>query len=161
MFPYEREEAATKIKQTLFSRPEFQESKTIGFYLAIGTEVPTKEMIEEAQKLGKQITVPVTNESIEFCKFTSFEDLAPAKYGILEPREKQPLEPDLIIVPGIAFGECMHRIGYGKGYYDDYLSKKPVRRIGICYDFQLLEKLPSHHTDVPMDEIITEKRLIK
>ena len=54
----------------------------------------------------------------------------------------------------------MHRLGYGKGYYDDFLSSSHAHRIGICFDFQVVDKLPSHGNDQRMDEIITEKRVI-
>lgn len=148
-----------KIMQNLFSTEKFKQAQVVGFYLSKGSEVPTLEMIHEAIKLGKKVAVPVTNENIEFCEFS--DDLIEGKYGIPEPREKVPLEPGLVIVPGIAFGRCMHRVGYGKGYYDKYLKKTKVYRIGICYEFQIFNQLPTHEDDVPMNEIITEQRIIK
>ncbi|MBU0532839.1 5-formyltetrahydrofolate cyclo-ligase [Candidatus Micrarchaeota archaeon] len=150
------------IKQKLFSCPRFQKAKTVAFYLHKGSEVNTKNMISEALLLGKEVIVPVTNDKITFYRFTSFEDLQEGKYGILEPKTKvQPSKsPDVIIIPGISFGLCMHRIGYGKGHYDNYLGKSFAYRIGICYDFQVIESLPRHENDQRMDEIITEKRII-
>ncbi|MEW6722772.1 MAG: 5-formyltetrahydrofolate cyclo-ligase, partial [Candidatus Micrarchaeota archaeon] len=61
---------------------------------------------------------------------------------------------------GVAFGLCMHRLGYGKGYYDRFLSRSFAYRIGVCFDFQVEERLPRHDDDERMDEIITEKRII-
>jgi 5-formyltetrahydrofolate cyclo-ligase len=154
--------ASGDIEEKLFSRPRIREAKTIGFYLRKGNEVDTNEMIVMALRKGKEVVVPVTNEKIEFFHFSSFDDLQEGKYGILEPKHRiKPCnEPDLVIVPGISFGLCMHRLGYGKGYYDEYLSKSFAYRIGICYDLQVVEKLPSHKNDERMDEIITEKRII-
>ncbi|HSB46741.1 MAG TPA: 5-formyltetrahydrofolate cyclo-ligase [Candidatus Bilamarchaeum sp.] len=151
------------IAKSLFSRPRFLEAKTIGLYLPKGNEVDTRDMISMALRKGKEVVVPVTNEKIEFFHFSSFGDLVPGKYGILEPqrRIKPCNEPDLVVAPGVSFGLCMHRLGYGKGYYDEYLSKSFAYRIGICYDFQVVEKLPSHVNDERMDEIITEKRVIE
>ena len=148
------------IQQRLFSREQFQKAKTVAFYLHIGSEVNTHEMISEAMKLGKQVLVPYTNEKIEFCYFNSFDESEKGKYGILEPKEKKKFEghPDVVIVPGAVFGRCMHRIGYGKGYYDRHFKNSSSYRIGICYDFQLLDKLPRHEHDEGMDEIITEKQ---
>jgi 5-formyltetrahydrofolate cyclo-ligase len=60
----------------------------------------------------------------------------------------------------VSFGLCMHRLGYGKGYYDRYLAQSPAYRIGICFDFQIVERLPVHDDDERMDEIVTEKRVI-
>jgi 5-formyltetrahydrofolate cyclo-ligase len=151
-----------QIRMKLFSRPRFQEARYVAFYLCKGSEVDTREMILEAQKLGKEVLVPVTNDRIEFYHFISFEDLQEGKYGILEPKSRvEPCKPpDLVIVPGICFGLCMHRIGYGKGHYDEYLGKAFAYRIGLCYDFQVLDSLPRHENDQRMDEIITEQRII-
>jgi len=68
----------------------------------------------------------------------------------------------LIIVPGVAFDLNLNRIGYGKGYYDRFLSKvsKNVPKIALAYDFQVLESISEGENDIKMDMIITEKRII-
>lgn len=144
----------------LLARPRFREARTVGFYLPIGNEVDTRPMIERAIAMGKQVAVPYTDHQITFCRFHSFDSLKAGKYGIKEPEPREPLEPELIVVPGVAFGLCMHRLGFGKGYYDRYLASSFAYRIGVCFDFQLYEKLPSHGGDQRMDEIITERRVI-
>ncbi|MEW6035238.1 MAG: 5-formyltetrahydrofolate cyclo-ligase [Candidatus Micrarchaeota archaeon] len=144
----------------LFSRERFREASIIGFYIPKGNEVDTRPMIERTLAMGKTVAVPYTDHKITFCRFTSFESLKAGKYGILEPDSREPLEPELIVVPGVAFGLCMHRLGYGKGYYDRYLASSFAYRVGVCYDLQVVEKLPSHEDDQRMDEIITEKRII-
>jgi 5-formyltetrahydrofolate cyclo-ligase len=151
------------IMERLFSCRRFAEAKTAAFYLPKGNEVNTERMIGHAIRLGKEVAVPVTDHKITFVRFRSFTDLQPGKYGIPEPSKRETLnaEPDVIIVPGVSFGLCMHRLGYGKGYYDRYLAASPAYRIGICYDFQVVEKLPVHEDDQRMDEIITEKRVIR
>jgi 5-formyltetrahydrofolate cyclo-ligase len=158
----ELSERSRTIMQSLFSRPRFKEAKTVAFYIPKGTEVDTREMILQALDQGKEVLVPVTNHKITFYRFTSFADLKQGKYGILEPKtlEKPSKPPGLVIIPGLCFGLCMHRLGYGKGYYDSYLGKSFSYRIGLCFDFQVVEKLPTHENDQRMDEIITEKRII-
>lgn len=79
---------------------------------------------------------------------------------------------DLIIVPAVAFDYSKNRIGFGGGYYDTFLSRillndqnngknrnKPLV-IGVCYDFQLIDYIPSEVHDIKMDCIITEKNII-
>ena len=79
---------------------------------------------------------------------------------------------DLIIVPATAFDYSKNRIGFGGGYYDTFLSKvifnnkanrknrnKPLI-IGVCYDFQLIDYIPSEDHDVKMDYIVTEKNIV-
>ena len=146
----------------LFASPRFKEAKTVAFYLPKGNEVDTAKMIECALALEKEVLVPATDHKINFCRFTSFDDLVPGRFGIQEPKSHSPpsREADIVIIPGVSFGLCMHRLGYGKGYYDRYLANSPAYRIGICYDFQVVEKLPTHENDERMDEIITDKRVI-
>ena len=79
---------------------------------------------------------------------------------------------DLIIVPAVAFDYSKNRIGFGGGYYDTFLSRillndqnngknrnKPLV-IGVFYDFQLIDYIPSEVHDIKMDCIITEKNII-
>jgi len=150
------------IAKSLHKCDRYIEAKTVAFYLPKGNEVDTFGMIKAAMKDGKEVLVPVTDHQINLFRFVSKEDLQPGKYGIMEPKSRisPSKEPDVIIVPGVAFGLCMHRLGYGKGYYDRYLAKSPAYRIGICYDLQIVEKLPTHEDDERMDEIITEKRVM-
>ena len=156
-------EKSEEIRQRLFNLEEFKSAKCIAFYLSKGSEVNTSEMIREALSIGKEVLVPVTNEEIELMKFTSFGDLAPAKFGIPEPKTKikPEKEPDAIIVPGLAFDLDLHRLGYGKGYYDKLLKNSSAKRIGICFDVQIVEKIPRHEHDQKLDMIITEKKILK
>ncbi len=157
-------EKSERIAENVSTHARFLGAKTVAVYLPIGNEVDTRPIIERATTLGKTVLIPCTDHKITFCEYHSHAELEKGKFGILEPKNKtpHPLEPDLIIVPGVCFGLCMHRIGYGKGHYDKYLkdSNPNAYRIGICFDIQLLEKLPTHEHDVPMDEIVTEKRVI-
>ncbi|MDR3253687.1 MAG: 5-formyltetrahydrofolate cyclo-ligase, partial [Endomicrobium sp.] len=69
---------------------------------------------------------------------------------------------DLIFVPGLAFDVLGYRMGYGKGYYDRWLKNLPSEKIvGLAYDFQIADKLPSEKYDIPVGLIITEKRVIR
>lgn len=151
-----------KIAETLFGLHEYKKAHTVAFYLPIRNEVNTRKMVLHALKNEKEVLVPVTNSKIKFYQFQSFDDLKPGKFSVPEPTtKKEPSkQPDLIIVPGVAFGFCMHRIGYGKGYYDDFLATSQAYRVGVCFDFQLVKKLPIHDGDQKMDCILTENRII-
>lgn len=72
---------------------------------------------------------------------------------------------DLIIVPGVVFDLQKNRIGFGGGYYDRFLEKVCMKNektlfIGVCYDFQLLEKIPSEKHDKVLNFVIWEKGVI-
>lgn len=151
----------SKIIQQILSLNQYKNSKTIALYTANGSEVDLKRLIINAIT-HKEVLIPVTNSHIEFYKFTTFEDLKPAKYGILEPvtRFHPSADPDFIIIPGIAFDNNRNRLGYGKGYYDKYLKNSKAFRVGVCFDCQIASSIPEESHDVRMDIVITEKRII-
>jgi 5-formyltetrahydrofolate cyclo-ligase len=68
----------------------------------------------------------------------------------------------MLIIPGIAFDLSGNRIGYGKGYYDRFLSSKKAKHtMGLAYEIQVLNNIPNNDLDVPVDIIVTEKRIIR
>jgi 5-formyltetrahydrofolate cyclo-ligase len=69
--------------------------------------------------------------------------------------------PDLVLVPGIAFGEKGERLGRGKGFYDRYLSHFSGIKIGIGLSVQVLDEIPMDSHDVHLDYLVTEKKWIK
>jgi len=80
--------------------------------------------------------------------------MEPLPYGTV-------LNMDLMVVPGVAFDRNGYRLGYGKGYYDRFLSEKQTFSIGLAYEFQILDKLPRGKHDRIMDAVATEDRIIK
>ena len=116
-----------------------------------------------AQTIAFYVPITALDDHIEFVEFTTFDDLKPAKFGILEPetKTKPNREPDVVIVPGLAFDSDLHRLGYGKGYYDKLFARLKTFKIGVCFDFQLVEKIPRHEHDVRLDLVVSEKRVLK
>lgn len=175
-----REEVLSKsnqIKKSLFELPEFEKAKTIAFYVAkqASREVETEEMIKESLKMGKRVLVPVVNKvsrKIIYSELRNYDsELAPGAFDILEPKPscRRPVpahESDLVLVPGVAFDLHGHRLGYGGAYYDRLLrevsSTKPlVRFVGLAYELQVVEKLPNTFRDVPVNILVTEKRVLR
>ncbi len=159
-------EKSNLIKKNLFNLVQFKKSKTIMFFVSFNNEVSTHEMIKESFK-NKTVVIPkVAHPDIEPSVIIDFDNLLPSgKFGILEPIEAMKIaykNIDLILVPGIAFDNEGHRIGYGLGYYDKFLKKVPKAvKIGLCFDFQVVEKIPKETHDVPVDFIVTEKRIVE
>jgi len=84
---------------------------------------------------------------------------------VREPPQDAPLvDPasvDLVIVPGLAFDERGHRIGYGAGLYDRLLPKcTRARHVGVAHDFQLLAEIPDGPGDRPVHAIVTNDRVL-
>ena len=88
----------------------------------------------------------------------SLDELKEGMFGIYEPinpKEFPKSEIDFVIVPGIAFDSDLYRLGYGKGYYDKFLSDISPFKLGICKKELFLERLPHDKYDVKMDKFIT------
>jgi len=75
-----------------------------------------------------------------------------------EGEKSSPEKVDIVVVPAVAFDLQGHRLGYGKGYYDRFLKKTKAVKVGVAYDFQIVEKLPAEQHDIPVDLIITPAR---
>ncbi len=67
---------------------------------------------------------------------------------------------DLVVVPGVCFDSDLGRVGRGKGYYDRMLEKiTKAYKIGICFDCQLLGKVPTEKWDVKMNMVLTASKM--
>jgi len=163
-----RSEVSTKsnvIQRKLIESPVFNQSKSVGLYLAIGSEVQTREIINYSLDLGKTVLLPrVMSNNLRFYVVNK-EDLETNSFdvnmfGIKEPRIYNKSEDyiDLMIIPGIVFDIYGSRIGYGYGYYDKYLTSNEFSKsVGLAYDFQLIKKpIPTLPHDRKIDILITE-----
>lgn len=168
----ERHEKSVEIKNRLYSLPEFKSAKNILFYVSLNSEVDTKAIIkEQLSKKEKKIIIPYVeknNPLLQLSELKSFDELEPKTFNILEPKDefirKFDLNKlDIILIPGIAFDMNGHRIGYGYGYYDRFLKKlkNNAKKIGLAFEFQVVESIAESPHDVPVDYIITEKRALK
>jgi len=159
----EREIKSHIIRQELINLPEFKKAKVVAFYLPVNGEVDTLEMIKWAHQEGKEVCVPVIHNSrMHFVVYEPVDELKKGKYNIPEPVGKDEKHHiDMVVVPGVAFDREGHRIGMGKGYYDKYLEDKACVNVGICFGFQLVDKLPRDEHDVPMNIIITEHEVLR
>ena len=158
-------EKSNKIKINLFSLGIYKKSKTAMFFVSFNSEVHTHEMIKESLKNKTVILPKVEQHEIEPSVVIDFDNLIPGKFGVLEPIEAMKIAHkniDLVLVPGIVFDKEGHRVGYGFGYYDKFLRKVPKAvKIGLAFDFQLVDKIPKETHDVPVDVIVTEERVIE
>ena len=141
--------------------------KHIFCYLSFGNEADTIAIVQQMLEWGTAVSVPVCSPAD--CTMTpsvidSLADCTKNCYGILEPAKIIPPDMafDAVLVPGVVFSRTGHRIGFGKGYYDRFLhtvSGSPLK-IGLCYDWQLLDDIPHEPHDVTMDWIMTEERTL-
>ena len=141
----------------------YKKAKTIYCYNSIRNEVDLSFLINQALEDKKKVALPkVTDKKGEmiFVELNNMNRLKPGEFGILEPVGSQcAAKPDFIIVPGVAFSANGDRIGQAGGFYDRFLRKNPTFSVGVAYDFQMLEELPTESHDIKIDRIITEKEV--
>jgi methylenetetrahydrofolate dehydrogenase (NADP+) / methenyltetrahydrofolate cyclohydrolase len=137
----------------------FIEAKKVGFYHSVNNEVDLNEIMNFSREKEKVITLPKVRDEMSF---HIADDLEMGKFGILEPGDDSDLvdELDLILVPGVAYDRKGTRIGYGKGYYDNYLKCKTGVKVGVAFDSQINEEIEKKDHDVKMDYIVTESGII-
>tara|TARA_B100000427_G_scaffold300622_1_gene283127 strand:- start:208 stop:768 length:561 start_codon:yes stop_codon:yes gene_type:complete len=121
------------------------------------------------RKKNTKVLMPIINsrDQMTFVQWNFLDILKVNKYGMLEPAiKKKSLVPNVSLVPLLAFDKNNYRLGYGKGYYDKFLSKylklnKNIITIGVAFSFQKYNKLPISNFDVKLDYILTEKGITK
>jgi 5-formyltetrahydrofolate cyclo-ligase len=142
------------------------------FYLSLPEEVNTEKMVRESRKMKKKIVVPISDVSKKKMILSVLKDydreLGAGAFSVPEPKKRYIRRissdvVDLVIVPGVAFDEKRGRLGFGRGFYDYFLKDLPARvlSVALAYDFQVLPELPLEKHDVPVDKIITERRVIE
>ena len=163
--PEERRARSIEIETRLFSLAEFRSASLVLFYASFQSEVETHHMIRRALAEGKRVALPkVKGKELELFEIRSFDkDVAPGAWGIPEPESGVPAkltDIDLIVVPGAAFDGRGNRIGYGAGFYDKLLPHFPGRTVALAFELQIVADAPAAGHDIPVQKIITEKRII-
>jgi 5-formyltetrahydrofolate cyclo-ligase len=140
----------------------FEKTDTVLLFHSLKDEPDTHAFIEKWSKTKRILLPVVCGEELELRIYSSQKDLAVGTYGIKEPSGEvftDYASIDLAVVPGVAFDCSGHRLGRGKGYYDKLLPYIPAYKIGICFPYQLVEKVPADEFDSVMDEVISFKTL--
>ncbi len=146
---------------------QYASSTTILAYVSTNIEVDTRKIIERALEDGKRVAVPYCvpdTRLLEFYLINSLDDLTPGTFGVLEPTpdpEKRLIdwEKSLCVVPGLCFDFNGYRLGFGKGYYDRFLSEYTGIRVGICYSSGVRGHLHHGRYDRTVDVLVTEKNI--
>lgn len=163
------EEKAIKdsfISEQLFSLTAFKNAETVLLYYSAGSEVSTKEIFRQCLKNGKKVAFPIcldNNGIMDFFIVNDENDLCEGMYGIKAPSDGcsrlEATDNCICIVPGLAFDNNGYRIGYGKGYYDRYLSNFPGLSVGLCYEVLHLDSIPVNRHDIKVNYLITDKMI--
>ncbi len=158
-----------KIKNRLLNLWALREANAVLCYVSTPIEVDTRELISELLKIGKKVAVPRCEgekSEMNFYYINSLDELSEGSFGVLEPNPQKSVmvgktEGSICIVPAFMFDKNGYRLGYGKGYYDRYLSRYEGATIGICYSENLQTELFHGKYDRAVDLVVTDREIIR
>jgi 5-formyltetrahydrofolate cyclo-ligase len=151
--------ASQRLAELFLNSEFYRDATTIYGYLPYNQEVRTTPMLEQALKDGKRVAVPkVYGDEMKFIYLSDLSQVEKGFAGIPEPVADGDVAADptaLVLMPGLAFTEKGHRMGYGGGFYDKFLSQEPNHpTLALCYAFQMVDELPVEEYDVPVDVVL-------
>jgi 5-formyltetrahydrofolate cyclo-ligase len=158
----ERKHASSRICAEIGAR--YALGGTVMSYLAFGSEVDLSDVHDAVFAVGGRMLVPrVEAPRIVAVELVPDEDAPVSRFGIREPTgpEVEPAVIDLVLVPGVAFDRSGRRLGYGAGYYDQFLTRVSPETplVGACFSVQMVDLVPSEPHDRYVDVVITERGL--
>ena len=166
---YKNEKAHLKLFDILKSSKIFYNSKVIGSYSSINSEIETNHLNDCIFNSGRTLVLPTIVSKklpLEFRAWDKNNNLIEGKFGIKEPNKtSNKIYPDLVVAPCVAFDRFGNRLGYGGGYYDRTLKSlkltlPSLKTIILAFDEQEVDKIIIDNNDQSLDYILTEKKLI-
>jgi 5-formyltetrahydrofolate cyclo-ligase len=160
------------VRRLIFHRPPsgvaalIEPGATVGLYHAAPFEAPTLSYAKWYHENGYRIALPLFADRDSPMAFRLWSDpydagtLEPGPFSVLQPRsDSESIMPDLVFVPLVGFTATGDRLGQGGGHYDRWLGANPgVTAIGLAWDCQLLESLPTQPHDAKLDMVVTPTR---
>jgi 5-formyltetrahydrofolate cyclo-ligase len=147
---------------------EYKDADIILLYFPTKSEPDLSALARRAWNDGKQVAFPISKTEeckLDFRTVSSLDELIEGAYGIREPREDAKRatlgKSALCIVPALAIDTEGYRLGYGKGYYDRFLSSFEGVAVVAIHSSLICKRLPRNDTDIPIDTIITETGAIR
>lgn len=159
------QEQSERIVQNIKALEKFHAAKVIHAFISDENRqevnlIPLLEWIVSNQK--KLLAPVIEGRELISVELTSLEHLTRQAFGVLEPTEREPSalesEIDLALVPLLAVDKKGNRLGYGKGYYDRFFKRlnKRIFKLGVAFDFQIVDSVPATRDDVRIDAVITQ-----
>lgn len=152
-----------RIFANLLCNDSFRKAKAVLTYISEPIEADTRRLIDYCFQHGIAVAVPrCTKTEMSFFVINSMDDVKAGMYGIPEPLEycfpadERMFGGSVCIVPGLCFDLKGFRLGYGKGYYDKFLSGYNGYSIGLCYNEFMTEEVISDKYDLNVNCVITD-----
>lgn len=156
------------ICKKFLSLSSYRFADTVLLYSPLKYEIDTLTIATDALSKGKKVAFPrcIEDNQMVYHYISSLDDLSPGMYGIREPNDTLPIftpaaaDRVICVLPAIVYDKSGYRLGYGKGYYDRFLSDFKGTKAGLIYSDYILENIPHGRFDLRSDFVITEKGVI-
>ena len=159
----EKESAAEEVFARLEKTAAFMMAENILMYHSLPDELQTIRFLRKWSDRKRFFLPRVNGVNLDILPYEETR-LELGSFHIEEPTGDDVVDVDdieLMVIPAVAFDRKGNRLGRGKGFYDRLLSSTKATKIGVGYEFQLFDSIPSEPHDVAMDMVITQKTLIK
>lgn len=155
--------ASESVRRALPGVAEFSAASRVGAYYPIGSEIRTQGIMQDLLSAGVRLCLPrIDGDSLRYRQVAGLADLERGRLGTMEPKEScAPAEPDAVLVPAVCASPGLHRLGYGRGFYDRYLAGSGAARICICMESQVVRAVPHEGHDARMDALVTDERVYR
>jgi 5-formyltetrahydrofolate cyclo-ligase len=162
----EREHCASALVERLLATVDLRTFPVLGFYWPIRGELDLRPVARRHIDAGGVAALPVVVAKEKPVEFWSWEPAAAMQRGfwnIPVPLERRCVTPDVLLIPLVGYDSAGYRLGYGGGYYDRTLAALAPRPfcIGVAYDDSQLETIHPQPHDIPMNVIVTERRVMQ
>lgn len=167
--PQQRRRHGEAVAERVLCLPELASARRVFTCLSFGFEVDTWQLVDELLAEGREVFVPrVERGDAQIYVHSYPAPLRTLSFGLRQPLALEAggtaaLDPealddtlDVALVLGLGFDGEGYRLGYGAGYFDRFLHRRPFPAIGLAYECQLVESLPVEPHDIPMAAVVTE-----
>lgn len=157
------DESAEDAARLFLEHVPVKSGDVIALYWPMGDEFDCRYILQDLLAAGHDICLPVAAKESRIMTFSRWDgkgELVRGAFGIFVPPDSAPIDPDIVVVPFLAFDRKGHRLGRGGGHYDatlaDLRSRKHILAVGVGYASQaVLFNLPAEPHDQPLDMIVT------
>ena len=153
---------SSEIWQRALEISYIKDAKAILLYWSMDDEVFTHSVVQKLAETKTVLLPVVDGDDLRIKQFRGLDNMrAGEQFGIGEPTgDDYTGDIDVIVVPGVAFDRHCNRMGRGRGFYDRLLKTRDTIKIGVAFDFQLFDSVPTEPFDVKMDCVVSEKETI-
>lgn len=159
----EKNDAAEQVFALLEKTAAFMLADKILMYHSLPDELPTHSFLNKWKDRKRFYLPRVNGVNLDILPYDETR-LELGSFHIEEPTGNDTLDPaeiELVVVPAVAYDRNGNRLGRGKGFYDRLLATTKATKVGVGYEFQIVDEIPAEQHDVPMDMIVTQQTVIR